>query len=530
MENFTIEEFKEFYLNHTSKETKEKFKLSNKKLTRLARELGILKKRIISSEVLKKITREELVEYYITLNHSREECQSYFNISRAIFLKLIKTYSIYKPKELSTEVIEKVKLERYGNKGYNNYNKIVATNQRKYGYSNPFENKELIENSYLKKFGTTHPMKVSGIKNKVISKLDYKSNKVKARETIKEKYGSQENLNSIISNKIKDVWVTKTEEDKSLILEKTRETCLKKYKVLYPCQTPQAKICSSSYSKPNNSFAKILEEKGISYEREFTVSNRSYDFKVRDYLIEINPSATHNSTWGLFDKQGLPKDYHSKKSLLAKNNGFQCIHVFDWDNIEGVVNLLKPTKSIYARECQIREVSKEEVSLFLDSYHIQGNCRGQVISLGLYFKEELVEVVTFGKPRYNRNYQYELLRLCSKTGTKIIGGSSKLFKYFINKYNPESVISYCDLSKFSGEVYSKLGFSLLKQSKPSKHWYNIKTKQHITDNLLRQKGFDRLLGKQFGTFGKGTSNEELMLKFEFIEIYDSGQSTYIWEK
>ena len=33
-----------------------------------------------------------------------------------------------------------------------------------------------------------------------------------------------------------------------------------------------------------------------------------------------------------------------------------------------------------------------------------------------------------------------------------------LFNYFKNKTNPKSIISYCDLSKFSGEVYEKLGF------------------------------------------------------------------------
>ena len=50
---------------------------------------------------------------------------------------------------------------------------------------------------------------------------------------------------------------------------------------------------------------------------------------------------------------------------------------------------------------------------------------------------------------------------------------------------------------------------------------------HITDNLLRQQGFDRLLGDIFGTYGKGTSNEELMLEHGFVEIYDCGQAVYI---
>jgi hypothetical protein len=53
----------------------------------------------------------------------------------------------------------------------------------------------------------------------------------------------------------------------------------------------------------------------------------------------------------------------------------------------------------------------------------------------------------------------------------------------------------------------------------------MSTEQHITDNLLRQRGFDQLFGTNFG---KGTNNEQLMLDHKFIEIYDAGQATYVW--
>lgn len=110
---------------------------------------------------------------------------------------------------------------------------------------------------------------------------------------------------------------------------------------------------------------------------------------------------------------------------------------------------------------------------------------------------------------------------------KIVGGSEKLFKHFINTYNIKSVISYCDASKFNGDVYKRLVFEQYKSIRPSKHWYNIKTEQHITDNLLRQRGFDQLFNTNYG---KGTSNEELMLEHDFLPIYDCGQITFIYKK
>lgn len=133
--------------------------------------------------------------------------------------------------------------------------------------------------------------------------------------------------------------------------------------------------------------------------------------------------------------------------------------------------------------------------------------------------------MTFGKPRYNKNYEYELLRLCTKSTYSVVGGAEKLFKYFKVHYTPKSIVSYCDNSKFTGNIYYKLGFTLKSYGKPSKHWYNIKTHVHITDNLLRQRGYDQLFGTNYG---KGTSNEQLMLDNGFVEIYDCGQSTFTY--
>ena len=160
----------------------------------------------------------------------------------------------------------------------------------------------------------------------------------------------------------------------------------------------------------------------------------------------------------------------------------------------------------------------KEAKLFLNKYHIQGYAKDD-IRLGLYHNGELVSIMTFGKPRYNKNFEYELVRYCSSIN--ITGGSSKLFKHFLNKYNPKSICSYCDLSKFKGETYSLLGFKLRSISSPAVHWYD--GHRHITDNLLRQWGFDNLFNT---SYGKGTSNRDLMLSHGFVEIYDCGQATY----
>lgn len=268
-------------------------------------------------------------------------------------------------------------------------------------------------------------------------------------------------------------------------------------------------------SKPNLAFKKLLEDNGFEFSREFRIGNYSYDFKVGNILIEIDPAATHNVTWSPFGEP-ISKTYHRDKSRAAKQSGFRCIHIFDWDDVNKIISLLKKRKRIYARQCKVCEISKEDAIKFLNEYHLQGYAKDS-IRLGLKHSNELVAVMTFGKPRYNKNFEYELVRFCSKDF--VVGGAEKLFKYFKAKYNPTSVISYCDASKFDGKVYTILGFVQSGESLSS-HWYSMSTKTVVNNNLLLQRGFDQLFGT---SFGKGTSNEELMIDNGFVEVYDAGQ-------
>ena len=365
-------------------------------------------------------------------------------------------------------------------------NKIKKTNLERYGYEYPFQSPELrveMENNRkqtnLKKYGTENIIQVKDFKDKAI------------------------------------------------------KTCLRKYGVPYNCLTEKCiKSNGKIVSKINLDFKDILDKNNINNDMEFNIDKYSYDFICNDsVLLEINPTYTHNSSISIkFTKFiGKPKDkyYHYNKTKQAIDAGYRCIHVWDWDESNKIIDILKPKTKLYARNLTIKEVSKEETDNFLNRYHLQNSCKNQEIRLGLYTKDtdKLIQLMTFGKPRYNKNYKYELLRLCTKAGYAIVGGSEKLFKYFINNYNPESIISYCDNSKFTGEVYRKLGMELKDYGYPRKHWYNINTQRHITEAMLLQHGYSRLHGDNLHK--KGESNEKLMLNAGYLEVYDCGQSTYV---
>ena len=459
---------------------------------------------------------------------------------------MLERYGVDNPSK-SKEIYEKVKktnLERYGNTCSAQSNivrpKISKSMLDRYGVEYSFQAeviKEKIKATNLERYGVDNPSKSDVIKNKIVESnrknlgVDYpmQSKEVmdKSRITSLEKYGTEYPNQSdivkqhIINSNLKKYGVERPAQSDE-IKRKTIETNRKRYGVDYTCLVFSGKYKGND-SSYNRSFAKLLDDVGIVYEREFLLEKYSYDFRVGNTLIEINPTATHNTHFNPYGKNRIDINYHRDKSKLAKDSGYNVIHVFDWDDIDKVVQLLKDRVTVYARNCDIRVVSDVDTNNYLDMYHLQGTCRGQKIRLGLYYNNHLVSLMTFGKSRFNKNCEYELLRYCSHYN--VVGGAEKLFKYFVDNYKPNSIVSYCDTSKFSGKVYDALGFKYIKTNSSRKHWYSTKEKRHITDGLLLSQGYDRLFKENHG---RGTSNEELILSRGYLPVYDCGQATYIW--
>lgn len=291
----------------------------------------------------------------------------------------------------------------------------------------------------------------------------------------------------------------------------------------------------SVISKINVAYQNYLNSLWFKSSLEFKLWWKSFDIKVWDVLLEINPSYTHNSTiWPtLHWIKWEPKDskYHYNKLKVARDNWYRCIMIWDWDDCTKIPYLLNWSKqTIYARECDIKQINREDCHDLFESYHLQWDTlkNKNNIYIWLYYNNELVECMSFWKPRYNKNYEWEILRLCSHKNFKVVWWADRIFKKFLSITNANSVISYCDMSKFDWKVYEKLWFKLAKRNRPSKHWYNwkeIESRRHITDNFLRQRWFDQIFWENYW---KWTDNDILMIERGYVEIYDCGQSTFVW--
>jgi hypothetical protein len=225
--------------------------------------------------------------------------------------------------------------------------------------------------------------------------------------------------------------------------------------------------------------------------------NKILDGKEIDiYLPNLNLGIEFNGNYWHCDKL-KELNYHQKKSLLAQEKGIRLVHIWEWewnqrrDLLENYLKdiILGPFIKIGARKCIVKELSNKEYQNFCNKNHIQEEA-GAKIKLGLFNKNELVQAMSFGSPRFTDKFEWEIIRECSKFGYGIIGGKEKLWSYFVKNYHPNNCISYCDFSKFTGESYLKLGFKKKRLNKPgfiwlSKDFQNVFWRNPYENNKLK---------------------------------------------
>jgi len=256
-------------------------------------------------------------------------------------------------------------------------------------------------------------------------------------------------------------------------------------------------------------------------------------YELDIYIPELKLAFEFN---GVYWHNELYKDknYHLEKTELCEKNGVQLIHIYedDWvyknDIVKSMIlnKLGKTPEKIYGRKCEIREIIDNKlVKDFLEKNHIQGFI-GSKVKIGLFYENELVSLMTFGKRRISmgkkntREGEYELLRFCSKLNTNVIGGAQKLFKYFVNNYKVNEITTYADRSWSTGDLYKKLGFEYKGKTQPN-YYYVIDGLRHHRFNYRKDKlikdGFD-----------KNKTEHEIMIERGIYRIYDSGNLKFIF--
>ena len=254
--------------------------------------------------------------------------------------------------------------------------------------------------------------------------------------------------------------------------------------------------------------------------------------------IEINGVMFHSyglSKYTLFDNiEMLNKNTHLNKTQLMEEKGYQLFHIkdTDWNNPikqeiwKSVINnKIGKSHKFFARKLKIIDLSnhKEFVNSFLENNHLQGYCN-YLYAYGLCNdRNEVYSIMTFGKSRFDKNIEYELLRFCNLKNVTIIGGASKLLKHFERIIKPNSLISYAKRDWSQGKIYEKLGFVFKHNTEPSIFWVDSKK---ITIHSRQKFQKHKLKDIPNFDFNEKLTADENLFKNGYRKYFDSGNKVY----
>jgi hypothetical protein len=425
------------------------------------------------------------------------------------------------------DIKEKKSYEKYGTKapGMNSEikQKTISTNNEKYGSNSPLQNKEIKQKSQdtlFKNYGVDNPNKSNILLKKRV--ITFSNNMRKKFLEIYKNIGLYD-----IDYKKKKMFL-KCEKGHEYELE------LDLFHNRRISNTILCVICNPIDKHISGCELQLQDFINENYDGIKILNNRTTlkPFELDVYLPDLKLAFEFN---GLFyhSEKCISNNYHSNKTEDCEKQDIQLIQIYedDWVYkynivISRILNLLgKTSEKIYGRKCIIKEISDNNlIREFLEKNHIQGFV-GSQIKLGLFYNEELVSLMTFGKQRKSMGIKsqesvYEMLRFCNKLNTSVVGGADKLFKYFIKTYNPIEVISYADRSWSRGDLYYKLGFELVHKTQPNYYYIVNRLRKNrflYRKDVLIKQGYDSI-----------KTERVIMLERKIYRIYDSGSLKFIY--
>ena len=203
----------------------------------------------------------------------------------------------------------------------------------------------------------------------------------------------------------------------------------------------------------------------------------------------------------------LSPTYFQEKSLEYASRGIQLVHLWQdvWVAKQAIVRsriavFTGSYERIFARQTEVRRITKDVASIFFATNHLQGFVNGRY-HYGLYYDGRLVTAASFSAGRkMTRNSttvrSFELLRFANVLHHRVTGGLGKLIARFIKDVNPDDIMTYADLDWGDGKSYRSLNFEMISITPPQNFWthpdemiryYPNRLPQQLTDEFQQQK-------------------------------------------
>lgn len=283
---------------------------------------------------------------------------------------------------------------------------------------------------------------------------------------------------------------------------------------------------SGKDSQLKDIFKLTLTELEVKFECNVNIGSFEYDFYIpkKNMLLNICPTVTHNNLFS-FDEygKGVPSIQHKAEAENAFNNGYRCIHVFDWDNIFIILNEISSnTESL--KEPVVETLNKVLYKSFISQYSMFSAERPGNKLYGLYSNNDLVAVGSFRKST-SKKYSWEMTRYCEDSCVISEDRLKSIINKFISDVNPENIVTYVDLSKYSGKEYENVGFKYIETIYPQRIW--SKGIHRILHNSIAGRKYDDIFHTNYGSTH---STYTQMIENGWLPVYDCGKKTYLFEK
>lgn len=418
--------------------------------------------------------------------------------------------------------------------------KTIKTNVERYGVKRPSQSnkvKEKVEKTMLEKYGVKNIFQKEGFREHT-------------NEVMLERYGTT-NTNVLHikhrENMNRDFWLANFidprgggfDTTKCAVYHGISNSCVQVYLDKFNITTRHKRGSLKEADIIN--YIKSLGIENVMKSNRKILAPRELDVFVPDYNVAIEYDGVMFHSQGRYT-QGKVADvtpyYHLAKTKDCNKLGIQLLHIFEneWSNNPEKRDIWKSmicsrlgcSEKIYARKLRVVKVGSNEAISFCEVNHLQGPVRSSYNYALVDDNDEIFALMTFGKPRFNKNYDWELLRFCCKKYTNVIGGASRLLKHFKEEHEG-SIISYANLRWSNGNLYEKLGFELVGTTEPNYFYFKTSDGRKPVDLVLHSRlEFQKhKLKEKLEVYDENLSEKENMYMNNYRTIYDCGNLVYV---
>ena len=240
--------------------------------------------------------------------------------------------------------------------------------------------------------------------------------------------------------------------------------------------------------------------------------------------IEFNGLFWHNSDKGVHGKSAKTMMYHHDKSIECEQKGIRLIHIFEdeWTSNQKLCKsklkkIISPSKMrhIDGHLCQIsNSVDEMTKNIFLAKYSFDETDRSSKC-YSLKFKNHVVAMMTFAKPRNKNGWQWQILNYLEVNSFIIDDGFQILFDAFVEENHAKSICLYATHDWNTKQSYNSC-LSFIEEKDPRLYWMHGLNR--IKSTSINASNVKSILKK----YNDAASFLKNMNDNGYYRIYDSG--------